>query len=219
MPKKVKVLLVDDHPLVREGLVNLIAQQPDLEVCGDAGNEPQALALVGTARPDVAVVDITLENGSGLELIKSIKAGHPGVAVLVLSMHDESLYAERALHAGARGYIMKREAAKNVIQGIRAVCAGQLFVSDKIAASMAEKFVGGQSAAAASPVEQLSDRELAVFELLGGGQNTRQIAEHLHIGFKTVQAYSARIKEKLQLANATELLREAIRWNEGRQKK
>jgi DNA-binding NarL/FixJ family response regulator len=217
MPKKIRVLLVDDHPLVREGLVNLIAQQPDLEVCGEAGNEPQALALVSSAQPDVAVVDLTLENGSGLELIKSIKAGHPGVAVLVLSMHDESLYAERALHAGARGYIMKREAAKKVIQGIRAVCAGQLYVSEKISAGMAEKFAGGRLAAPASPVEQLSDRELAVFELLGQGQNTRQIADHLHVGFKTVQSYCARIKEKLQLANATELLRAAIRWHEGRQ--
>jgi len=219
MPQKIKVLLVDDHPLVREGLVNLIAQQPDLEVCGEAGNEPQALALIDAAKPDVAVVDITLENGSGIELIKSIKAGHPGVAVLVLSMHDESLYAERALHAGARGYIMKREAARNVIQGIRTVCAGKLYVSEKISALMAEKFVGGRTAAPASPVEQLSDRELEVFQLLGCGQSTRQIAEHLHVGFKTVQAYCARIKEKLHLANATELLRAAIRWNEGRQDK
>jgi len=217
MPQKIKVLLVDDHPLVREGLVNLIALQPDLEVCGEAGTEPQALALIAAAQPDVAVVDLTLENGSGLELIKSLKAGHPGVAVLVLSMHDESLYAERALHAGARGYLMKRAAGKNVIQGIRAVHAGQLYVSETISAALAEKFVGGRTAAPVSPVEQLSDRELAVFELLGRGQNTRQIAGHLHVGFKTVQSYCARIKEKLHLANATELLREAIRWNEGRQ--
>jgi DNA-binding NarL/FixJ family response regulator len=217
MPKKIRVLLVDDHPLVREGLVNLITQQPDLEVCGEAGSEPEALALVSSAQPNVAVVDLTLENGSGLELIKSIKAGHPGVAVLVLSMHDESLYAERALHAGARGYIMKREAAKKVIQGIRAVCAGQLYVSETISAALAEKFVGGRLAAPGSPVEQLSDRELEVFQLLGRGQNTRQIADHLHVGFKTVQSYCARIKEKLRLTNATELLRAAIRWNEGRQ--
>jgi len=219
MPPKIKILLVDDHPLVREGVANLINQQPDLEVCGEAGNEPQALQLIGTTGPDVAVVDISLANGSGLELIKSIKAVHPAVAVLVLSMHDESLYAERALRAGARGYIMKSEAAKKVIAGVRAVLAGQLYVSEKIAALMAEKFVEGRTAASASPVEQLSDRELEVFQLLGRGQSTRQIADHLHVGFKTVQAYCARIKEKLKLANATELLREAMHWNDRQQGK
>jgi DNA-binding NarL/FixJ family response regulator len=214
MPPKVKILLVDDHPLVREGVANLIRQQPDLEVCGEAASEPQALEMIGASRPDVVVVDISLENGSGLELIKNIKAMHPAVAMLALSMHDESLYAERALRAGARGYLMKREAAKKVIQGIRAVLAGGLFVSEKIAAQMAEKFVGGRTDADASPVTQLSDRELEVFQLLGRGQSTRQIADHLHVGFKTVQAYCARIKEKLQLANATELLHAAMQWNE-----
>lgn len=211
MPKT-KILLVDDHPLVREGLANLIHQQPDLEVCGEAASQPQALDLIGTVLPDIAVVDISLENGSGLELIKSIKAMYPAVVMLALSMHDESLYAERALRAGARGYLMKREAAKKVIQGIRAVLGGQLFVSEKIAALMAERFVEGRTASA-SPVELLSDRELEVFQLLGRGQSTRQIAGHLHVGFKTVQAYCARIKEKLQLANATELLRAAMQWN------
>jgi DNA-binding NarL/FixJ family response regulator len=214
MPPKVKILLVDDHPLVREGVANLINQQPDLEVCGAAGDEPQALELIGATQPDVAVVDISLENGSGLELIKSAKAMHPGVATLALSMHDESLYAERALRAGARGYLMKREAAKKIIEGIRAVLAGQIYVSEKIAALMAEKFAGGETTAPASPVERLSDRELEVFQLLGRGQSTRQIADHLHVGFKTVQAYCARIKEKLHLANATELLRAAMQWNE-----
>ena len=195
MTQKIKILLVDDHPLVREGVANLINQQPDLAVCGEAASEPQALALVGLVQPEVVIVDISLENGSGIELIKSIKAVHPTVVMLALSMHDESLYAERALRAGARGYLMKREAAKKVIQGIRAVLAGQLFVSEKIAALMAEKYVGGQTSAPASPVEQLSDRELEVFQLLGRGQSTRQIADHLHVGFKTVQAYCARIKE------------------------
>ena len=219
MSQKIKVLLVDDHPLVREGLVNLINQQADLQICGEAGNEPQALELIRTVQPHVAIVDISLESGSGLELIKSIKALFPAVTVLVLSMHDESLYAERALRAGARGYIMKREAAKKVIEAIRCVLAGQLYVSDKIAALMAEKFIEGRTAATASPIEQLSDRELEVFQLLGLGHSTRQIADHLHIGFKTVQAYCARIKEKLKLANATELLREAIRWHESQQAK
>ena len=219
MSQKIKVLLVDDHPLVREGLVNLINQQADLQICGEAGNEPQALELIRTVQPQVAIVDILLESGSGIELIKSIKALFPAVTVLVLSMHDESLYAERALRAGARGYVMKREAAKKVIEAIRCVLAGQLYVSDKIAALMAEKFVEGQPAATASPIEQLSNRELEVFQLLGLGHNTRQISDHLHVGFKTVQAYSARIKEKLKLANATELLREAIRWQESQQAK
>jgi len=219
MTQKIKVLIVDDHPLVREGLVNLISQEADLQICGEAGNEPQALELIRTAQPHVAIVDISLESGSGIELIKSIKAMFPSVTVLVLSMHDESLYAERALRAGARGYVMKREAAKKVIQGIRSVLAGQLYVSDKIAAQMAEKFVEGGPAATASPIEQLSNRELEVFQLLGLGHNTRQIADHLHVGFKTVQAYCARIKEKLKLANATELLREAIRWHESQQAK
>lgn len=219
MSQKTKILLVDDHPLVREGLANLINQQPDFEICGEAGNEPQALELVRTVQPSVAIVDITLENGSGIELIKSIKELHPAVTTLVLSMHDESLYAERALRAGARGYIMKREAAKKIIQGIRTVLAGQLFVSDKVATAMNEKFIEGRTAASASPIEQLSNRELEVFQLLGLGHNTRQIAEHLHVGFKTVQAYCARIKEKLQLANANELLSEAVRWNEKQQPK
>jgi DNA-binding NarL/FixJ family response regulator len=219
MPQKNKVFLVDDHPLVREGLVNLISRQADLQICGEADNEPQALELIGTVQPDVTIVDISLENGSGIELIKSIKAAYPGMVVLVLSMHDESLYAERALRAGARGYIMKREAAKKVIQAIHSVLAGQLYVSEKIAAMMAEKFVEGRIAAVASPIEQLSNRELEVFQLLGSGHTTRQIADRLHVGFKTVQAYSARIKEKLKLANATELLREAIRWHEYQQTK
>jgi DNA-binding NarL/FixJ family response regulator len=219
MENKIKVLLVDDHPLVREGLVNMINQQPDLIVCGEAENEAQALESIGKVRPDVAVIDITLENGSGLELLKSIKACNINVKCLVLSMHDESVYAERALHAGARGYIMKREAGKKVIAGIHAVYAGQLFVSEKIAGVMAEKFVGGKAPSSASPVDLLSDRELQVFELLGRGQGTRQISESLHVGFKTVQAYQARIKEKLQLANATELMRAAIRWNESKGEK
>ena len=218
MSNKIKVLLVDDHPLVRDGLVNLINQQPGLEVCGEVGSEAEAMAAAARLQPDVAVVDITLETGSGIELLKSLKAAHPEVKTLVLSMHDEALYAERALHAGALGYIMKREAAKRIIAGIQAVHAGQMFVSEKISAAMAEKFVRGKSAST-TPVEQLSDRELQVFELVGRGQTTRQISESLHVGFKTVQAYQARIKEKLNLANASELMREAIRWNESRQQK
>jgi len=152
MTPKIKILLVDDHPLVREGLANLICQEPDLEICGEAASEPQAMQLLAGVQPDLAVVDLSLETGSGLELVKSIKAMYPSVVTLVVSMHDESLYAERALRAGARGYLMKREAAKKVVQGIRTVLAGQLFVSDKIAALMAERFVEGRTFPEALPI-------------------------------------------------------------------
>src|SRR5579884_984112 len=212
MPEKTKILLVDDHPLVREWLANLINQQLDLQVCGEAANSSEALEHVGTAKPDIAVVDISMEGGSGIELIKNIKALYPNV--IVISMHDEMLYAERALRAGARGYIMKREATKKILLALRAVLAGKLYISDKVNELMAEKFVEGRLGSSESPVEQLSDRELEVFQLLGRGLSTRQIAEDLNVSFKTVQAYCARIKDKLNLTNATELLREAIRWHD-----
>lgn len=214
MQQKSKVLLVDDHPLVREWLANLINQQNDLQVCGEAANSSAALEVIGTAQPDIVIVDISLEGGSGIELIKNIKALHPRVMMIVLSMHDEMVYAERALRAGARGYIMKREATRKVLQAIRCVLEGKLYASDRVSAIMAEKFVDGKSSASVSPVERLSDRELEVFQLMGRGMNTRQIADELHISFKTVQAFHARIKDKLNLANATELLREAIRWHD-----
>jgi DNA-binding NarL/FixJ family response regulator len=214
MPQKINILLVDDHPLVREWLTNLLNQQADFQVCGETGQAPEALRLVDKTRPDIAIVDITLANGSGLELIKDIKAGHPGVAVLVLSMHDELLYAERALRAGAGGYIMKSEATQKVIEAVRAVLGGEVYVSGKVATLLAQKLIGGRKHDAVLPVAELSDRELEVFQLLGRGFSTRQISEHLHVGFKTVQSYSARIKEKLNLANINELMREAIRWQE-----
>lgn len=215
MPQKINILLVDDHPLVREWLSNLIRQQPDLEVGNETGSAPEALQLIEASKPDIAIVDISLASGSGIELIKSIKASHPRVAVLVLSMHDELLYAERALRAGAGGYIMKSEATQKVIEAIRDVLAGEIYVSPKVASLMAQKFIGGKSG---NTIEQLSDRELEVFQLLGRGYSTRQISEHLHIGFKTVQGYTARIKEKLNLANINELMREAIRWHESWEK-
>ena len=215
MPQKINILIVDDHPLVREWLSNLIRQQPDLEVGNETGSAPEALQLIEASKPDIAIVDISLASGSGIELIKSIKASHPRVAVLVLSMHDELLYAERVLRAGAGGYIMKSEATQKVIEAIRGVLAGEIYVSPKVASLMAQKFIGGKSG---NTIEQLSDRELEVFQLLGRGYSTRQISEHLHIGFKTVQGYTARIKEKLNLANINELMREAIRWHESWEK-
>jgi DNA-binding NarL/FixJ family response regulator len=211
-----RVFLVDDHPLVREWLTNLINQQPDLVVCGEAESAPQAQAAIVQLLPDVAIVDLSLTNSSGLELIKDLHAACPGVAVLVLSMHDESLYAERVLRAGARGYIMKRETTHNVIAAIRQVLAGKTYISDKVAAALAAQLVASKTPLRGSPVEQLSDRELAVFELLGQGRGTRQIAETLRLSVKTVQTYCGRIKEKLNVGSATELIREAVRWQEDR---
>jgi len=219
MTQKAKVLLVDDHPLVREWLANLINQQSDLEVCGEADSAPKALQLIGVVKPEVAVVDISMEGGSGIELIKNIKASHPDVRIIVLSMHDEALYAERALRAGARAYIMKKEATKRVLEAIRCVLGGKLYLSDKMAMLMAEKFVDGRIKPAGSVVEKLSDRELEVFQLLGRGYSTRQIADELHVSFKTVQSFCARIKEKLNFVNAAELLREAVRWHDNRQER
>jgi len=217
MAQKIKILLVDDHPLVREWLNNLINQRPDFQVGGETGNAPEALRLVEAIRPDIAIVDISLASGSGIELIKSIKASQFDTAVLVLSMHDELLYAERALRAGAGGYVMKSEATQKIFQAIHQVLDGEIYVSEKVAALMAKKFLAGKAGKTTSSVEQLSDRELEVFQLLGRGYNTRQIAEHLHVGFKTVQGYSARIKVKLNLTTATELLREAVRWHESQE--
>jgi DNA-binding NarL/FixJ family response regulator len=205
---------VDDHPLVREWLTNLINQQPNLKVCGEAETGPEAREKILSLRPNIAVVDIALKDSSGLELIKDLKQACPEVAVLVLSMHEESQYAERALRAGAKGYLMKRETTRKVIAAIGQVLEGKLCVSEAIAAALAARFVEGKTLGARSPVEQLSDRELEVFELLGQGRTTRQIAEILRVSIKTVQAYCARIKEKLSLDSATELLREAVRWHE-----
>ena len=216
---KAKVFLVDDHPLVREWLTTLIQQQPDLVVCGEAETPAQAFDAIAGQKPDVAIVDISLKGGSGIELIKNIRTLRPPVAVIVLSMHDEILYAERALRAGARGYIMKRETAKKVIVAIRQVLEGKMYLSERLKALFAEKFVEGETAATSPSIDQLSDRELEVFQLLGQGCETRQIAETLHVSMKTVQAFCARIKQKLKLGSATELLREAIRWQESQQAK
>lgn len=211
---KATVFLVDDHPLVREWLTNLIHQQSDLVVCGEAEGAPAALEAVTQLKPDVVIVDISLKGGSGIELIKSLKPLQPSPAIIVLSMHDESLYAERALRAGARGYIMKRETTKKIVAAIRQVLDGKLYLSEPLAAKFAARFLEAGPAAASNPLAALSDRELEVFHMLGQGLETRQIAESLHLSMKTVQVYYARIKEKLNLASATELMREAIRWHE-----
>jgi DNA-binding NarL/FixJ family response regulator len=211
---KSRIFLVDDHPLVREWLTNLIKTQSDLEVCGEAETGPQALQAILALKPNVAIVDISLKDSSGIELIKDLKLGLPNLAVLVLSMHEESHYAERALRAGAAGYIIKRETTRKIITAIRQVIAGQTYLSNEIATALATQYVAGKHPTTGSPIEHLSDRELEVFELLGQGRGTRQIAEVLRVSVKTVQAYCARIKEKLNVASATELLREAVRWHE-----
>ena len=210
-PMKTRVFIVDDHPLVRESLANLIAQQPDMSICGEAEYSSTALAAIATLQPDVAVVDLSLGDGSGLDLIRDLRKLHPRVAVLVLSMHDESWYAERALRAGARGYVMKRAASRDVLDAIRRVREGRMALTPDLAETLAAKLVAGPLEMA-DPVATLSDRELDVFRLLGQGRQTRQIADALHLSMKTVQAYCARIKDKLGLNSANELLREAVRW-------
>ena len=214
-PIRRRVFLVDDHPLVREWLTTLINQQSDLTVCGDAGDAPQALDAIAKLKPDAAVIDVTLASGSGIELIKDLRRCCPSLAIVVLSMHDESLYAERALRAGARGYVTKRETTKKIVAAIRKVLDGGIYTSENFANIMAEKLVDGRDAASASPAAGLSDRELEVFKMLGSGRETRQIGESLGISMKTVQVYCARIKEKLGVKTMNELLREAVRWMEG----
>ena len=212
--QKRRIFLVDDHPLVREWLTNLINQQPDMAVCGDAATASEAMLKLPTAQAQVAVIDISLKDSSGIELITQLRKPCPELLILVFSMHDESLYAERALRAGAKGYIMKREATRKVVDAIRHVLDGKFYVSEVIAQVITTQFVQGKTLATHSPVDQLTDRELAVFDMLGQGLATRQIADRLGVSIKTVQAHCARIKEKLNLSSASELVRDAIRYHE-----
>ena len=212
-----RILLVDDHPLVREWLTQLINQQPDLVVCGEAESAAAALEALSGARIDLAVVDLSLRDSAGLELIKSLRKIDPPVPVLVLSMHDEALYAARVFRAGARGYVNKRESAQKVVEAIRRVLEGKLYVGEKTAEVLAGQTLRGASLTRPA-IESLSDRELEVFQKLGQGIGTRQIAEDFCVSIKTVQAYCARIKEKLNVGSATELLREAVRWHDAQQR-
>jgi DNA-binding NarL/FixJ family response regulator len=216
LERKSRVFVVDDHPLVRDGLSALINQQEDLAVCGCAEDYVSAVQGIATTRPHVALVDVSLRNTSGLELIKDLKLQQPTVATIVVSMHDEMLYAERALRAGARGYVMKRESSKNVLLAIRRVLEGGVYLSESVVARMASQVAGerARDSASAERVEQLSDRELEIFRLLGRGLATAEIADVLHLSMKTVQAYCARAKEKLGLTTAVELRRTATRWED-----
>jgi DNA-binding NarL/FixJ family response regulator len=209
---KTNILIVDDHPIVRQGLAELVNHEDDLVVCGQAEDAHQAMKAVKELTPDMVIVDISLKETSGMELIKDIKAQYPNLPTLALSMHDESLYAERALRAGARGYIMKAEATEKVILAIRKILSGQIYISEKMASKMMQKLVGGSTEISTSPVERLSDRELEVFQLIGKGFGTRQISERLYLSIKTIETYRAHIKEKLNLADAAELLQYAIQW-------
>ena len=203
---------MDDHPVVRQGLKLLINQEPDIMVCGEAENPQKAFAAIQEQHPDIAIIDLSLAHSSGIDLIKNIKLRYPNLPILVLSMHDESLYAERALRAGARGYIMKQEAPEKVITAIRQVLQGSIYVSEKMGVKMLHSYIDRPKTPITSSVELLSDRELEVFQLLGKGLGTRQIAEKLNISIKTVEAYRANIKEKLNLKSSSELVQHAIHW-------
>jgi DNA-binding NarL/FixJ family response regulator len=209
-----RVFVVDDHPLVRESLVSLIDGQPDLCVCGQAGDSPAAFAAMLREPADLAVVDLSLPGESGLELIKKLQSISPPPQVLVLSMHDEMFYAERALRAGARGYLAKHETTDRVLDAVRLVLRGQIYLSGAFAEQLAKKYVGVRAAKDLSLVGRLSDRELEIFRYIGLGYETKRIAQDLHLSMKTIQAHCAGIKVKLGLANATELIREAVRWLE-----
>jgi DNA-binding NarL/FixJ family response regulator len=211
---KARVLIVDDHPLVREWLTNLIDQTPDLAVCGEAEDAKTALQLIDSLGAELAVIDLSLGSGSGIDLIRSIRTSHPNIAIIVLSMHDEHVYGERSIRAGARGYIMKRESTNKIVDAIRRVLKGNLYLSQELTELLAEKFVRGADAGEGDPIAQLSDRELEVFQHIGQGYETRDIAKSLNVNIKTVQTYCTRIKDKLKLSTGAELLREAVRWNE-----
>ena len=211
--KPKRVMIVDDHPMTRDGLAHLIDREPDLIVEWQAENAAQALRTVAAEEPDLALVDITLPDKTGIELIKDMKALRPALVVLVVSMHDESLYAERALRAGARGYITKQEGGAKLMLAIRQVLAGQIYVSEKTSARIVEIFSGQPSAAQErSPIAQLSDREFEIFQLTGQGLATQEIGTRLNICAKTVDAHRLNIKSKLGLGTAAELIAYAARW-------
>lgn len=209
------VLIVDDHAIVRQGLALLINREPDLAVCGDAEEAGAALLLIEALKPDLVMVDISLNGPDGLDLLKTIRGRDPNLPVLILSMMDELLYAERALRAGANGYIMKQQATEQVLVAVRRILGGEIYLSERMANKMLHLFVGGAPAPQTSPIADLTDRELEVFRLIGDGHGTRQIADELHLSVKTVESYQAHIKEKLLLKNGRELVQRAIQWNVG----
>lgn len=216
LEKKVKtsIFLVDDHPLVRQGLGQIINNETDLEVVGEAEDASKALHLIESKRPDLVIVDISLRGNNGLELIKNIKAVLPNLPILVFSMHDESVYAQRALRAGARAYVMKQESADKILLAIRRIIDGDIYVSHRVADQVLQQLVNGKAAGNESPIDRLSDRELEVIQLIGKGLSTREIASNLNLSVKTIESHRAHIKEKLNLRNATELVQFSVQWVE-----
>jgi len=210
--KRKKVLIVDDHPMTRYGLVQLIKHEPDLVVCGEADSAQKAMSLLKPAAPDLVLADITMGGKSGLEFIKDMQALHPNIPVLVLSMHDETIYAERVLRSGGRGYIMKSEGGTKVLQAVRRVLAGGIYVSDKLSSAILDGFAGRRSQPANSALSELTDREFETFQLIGRGLTTQEIAVQLHISPKTVDTHRLHIKEKLNLRSLPELMKHALRW-------
>jgi DNA-binding NarL/FixJ family response regulator len=210
--EKWRILLVDDHPMVRERLAEVIEREPDLTVCGEAEDRFGALDVIATERPQLAIIDLTLKDSQGIELIKDIRSRFPETLMLVVSMHDELLHAERVIRAGAKGYITKQEATRKVMLAIRTVLKGEVYLSEKMAARIAARALGSPKTENVSPMTRLSDRELSVFEMIGRGHSTRQIADTLHLDMRTVETYRARIKEKLNLKDGNDLLHFAIRW-------
>ena len=209
---KTQVLIVDDHPVVRDGLTTIINHERDLNVCGEADDAHEALKAVTELKPDVVVVDISLKNSDGIELTKSIKAVHPKLSVIVLSVHDESVYAERALLAGAKAYLMKDAVSENIVKAIRTVLSGEIYVSNTISKKFLHKIAGDKAGTTKTPTENLSDREFEIFRLIAQGYKVSQIAKKLCLSVKTIETYRGRLKEKLNLGSATELLRYAIKW-------
>jgi DNA-binding NarL/FixJ family response regulator len=212
-PNKSRIFLVDDHAMFREGLRQLIDRETDLMVCGDAAQPDEAMEQIRKLKPDLAIVDISLEGGNGIDLVKAVKSEFEEMPVLIVSMHDETLYAERALRAGAMGYVMKQEPAKTVKTAIRKVLGGDMHLSEKMASSVITKFMHGSDDLPPSPLEKLSDRELEVFQMLGMGKGVRQIAEEMDVTVPTVNSFRNRIKEKLQLKSSTEVMLHAIHWS------
>jgi DNA-binding NarL/FixJ family response regulator len=212
-----RIFLVDDHPMVREHLAKLIMNTPDLQVCGEADDAPAAIDAIDRAGADIIIVDLSLKNSNGLELIKDIRARGWKVPLLVLSMHDESMYAERVLRAGATGYISKQESSHEILKAIRCVLQGKVYLNAETAAGVLHRFVGRAGPGSTDPVSSLADRELEVFQMIGSGQSTRRIAEVLGLSVKTVESYRERIKQKLALDDGVQLLQRAVQWVENSQ--
>ncbi len=207
-----RVLVVDDHPMVRKGLCDLLEEEPGFRACGQAADAEETLALVSEDPPDIVLLDLSLEGSSGLELVKQLHARYPEIQVLVFSMHDEALYAERSLQAGASGYVEKHSSTEELLEAMRRVARGKIHLSEEMTERLLQQRLAGGAEAGASVAERLSDRELEVFELLGRGRTTREIAESLNISIKTVERHCENIKESLQLANRTQLLQHAVHW-------